>query len=83
MIMERLNIYKNDWESIVIEWRGEQVGYISIGKRYVVTLHLKEYFVDLKDKNKLKEWITQLLINKEFEAYSIIQLEIKGKKIVG
>jgi len=83
LIMERLRIFKNDWESIVIEWRGEEVGYISIGKHYIVTLYLKEYFVSLKHKDKLKEWITQILINKEFEAYSITQLEKKGKKVIG
>lgn len=80
--MERLRIFKNDWESIVIEWRGEEVGYISIGKRYVITLYLKEYFVDLKHKNKLKEWITQILLHKEFEAYSITLNEKQGIKVL-
>ena len=81
--MQELNIYKNDFESIVIEWRGKQVGYITKGKRYVLTIYLEEYFADLKHRNTLTAWIYQILKHKEYEAYSIVKLENKGFKIIG
>lgn len=82
--MKELRIFKNDWESIVIEWRGQEVGYISVGKKkYVATIHLQEYFADKRYRNNLKEWIYSILKQKEHEVYSIIALEKRGFKIKG
>jgi hypothetical protein len=81
--MDELKIFKNDWESIVVEWRGQEVGYISVGKKnYVVTLHLQEYYAKLMYRNSLKSWIYGILKQKEHEMYSIVALEKKGFKIL-
>ena len=82
--MDSLRIYKNDFESIVIEWRGKDVGYITIGKKYFnVNVHLTEYIIKKSDKHRIKEYLTSLLKHIEYENYSIVQLEKRGKKVIG
>ena len=47
--MEELRIYKNDYETIVIEWRWKEVGYIVVGKKYyTVNIHMTEYYTGKK-----------------------------------
>jgi len=72
-------IYKNDFETVVINYLGDDIGYIVKGKKnYTVNIYGKEYLTKLNNRLKLTEWIEQLVKHFNYEAYSIVQLQKRG-----
>lgn len=79
-----INIYKNDHETIVINYLGDDIGHIVKGKKaYKVDIYGREYTAKLSDRLKLTGWIEQLVKHYQYEIYSYVMAEKRGFKIKG